>query len=301
MTAVLLDYQHQVGEGPVFGTGTDYPVGDWLLSPAAITDGDLPQTTRDGVIFGDDLASGMHVEWGIGVRKPGDPAAARQAVQALAAIWAFEGRRTPGATLAYRYKMPGQGTRVIYGRPRKFDPTWAQLVNGWVPISATFDAQDSVAYDDTETSVTMSLSWQADEPLGFAEPMTDPLSEAATDYSPDYAGQMINVGDRTTWPVVRFTGPVLSPRCTFNGGPYIDLALDLAAGEFVEVDTAPTRHTVLKGSGSGVPDQNVYSAFAARGSTFPGLPPGMSSLRYSAQAHDAPTTCRVTARAVYTL
>lgn len=85
----------------------------------------------------------------------------------------------------------------------------------------------------------------------------------------------VNDGDSAAWPVIRFTGPLTEPALRVVGGPALEAAITLAAGEQLVVDTAD--HTVLLGTSSRRGVLSITSQWF-------GLPPGANQLFFEAAA-----------------
>lgn len=83
--------------------------------------------------------------------------------------------------------------------------------------------------------------------------------------------QADNAGSAPTWPLVTFAGPLTNPAVRIEGGPQLLLAMTLAAGEEVVIDTA-TRAVTMGGY--------TRRAFLS-GDWFP-LAPGASSVLFTA-------------------
>lgn len=124
---------------------------------------------------------------------------------------------------------------------------------------------------------------------GFASPLASPLVSGAPP-----AGTMVvsNAGNAATWPVVRLDGPMTNPVVTFvEAGAVLALTYNLAAGEYLLIDTNPRRRTIKLGGSA-----NRYSALRFAASRWGPLLPGNNNVRLGLDAFSAPAGLQVTWR-----
>jgi hypothetical protein len=290
----LTDYQHELG-GVVLGTGTVYPVArlDGLGLPGMRTQ-DSALATDDGEVAGVDRLEGREVTWEGGVKLPGDPSGALNALATLQN--AFDNvtvRATANAVLPLRIKMPGREVRVLFGRPRRFDYDDSTLALGWLTFTATFRATDPRFYSDTPT--TLSLGVDASTAQGVVAPVVAPVTTTAV--APlSRPGYLLLGGTAPSWPVIRFTGPCANPRLeNRTNGAYLALDVTLPAGEYIECDTRPGLRSVLR---NGVANASGQLTRGSRLGKFR-LDPGTTELRYLAVDATASSRVDVTARSAW--
>lgn len=290
----LADFQHEV-QGYVFGLAG--PLGgvrveSWEgIGRPDQTLGDFNAPDADGTWFGQDWLGARTFTWTchlVGTT----PESVMALHDALADAWTFRVRDVPSAVATYRFKMPGRETMVAYGRPRRFTSVLDQVIFGLIDVTMDFYCGDPRLYSDDE--ITASLSLGAGAASGLTLPITLPLVLAPPPVEAASV-DVTNRGNTDTFPVIRFDGPVSGPRLdNLTTGAYVDLpTLVLADGEYVEIDTRPIARTVLR-NGAG----NAAGKLAS-GSTFFTLPPGLSTLRFSANAFNADASASVTARSAW--
>ena len=123
-----------------------------------------------------------------------------------------------------------------------------------------------------EQSTTMAASSG-----GLAFPLSFPLAFGTA------TGGSVAIGNDGTiksWPVVRITGPVVNPRILNpTTGDEVRIALTLAAGEYLDIDTA-ARTVLLQGTAS------RRALVSTVGEWLP-VPPGGASFTCSADTYDA--------------
>jgi hypothetical protein len=123
-------------------------------------------------------------------------------------------------------------------------------------------------------------------------PITTGVSNPAT-----RPGWVTNSGDLPAWPQLTITGPVTNPRIwVVETGRYLELAITLAAGERIDIDTRPGTRWVLR-NGSG----NAATALTSgsRLDLFQ-LPSGTSEIRWTATDYTNACRLAVTWRDSYT-
>lgn len=285
MPAVLREHQHEILDlaetrSLVFGTeDTGYltlerPV--FAESDVRSADSDRPQ--EDGVAFGRDYLGSKSVTFTVGALTDAtnglgtaDPHRANlDYLGVLEAWWRDERlRSTPQAMAVLRSHEAGQTWRC-YGRPRRYAPTPGEFTQlGYTPLVMDFALVDDRYYSDAIDSVSTGLVPPSDG--GLVAPLVAPLSTV-----PEAEGNSIArvLGDRPTWPWVRFDGPVVNPSVTIGGSLYIGVVATILTGQSVTVDTRPWRRTVLRENGG-----------SAAGSLSPSTPQLKSCLIYPGE-HD---------------
>jgi hypothetical protein len=284
--------------GLVIGAGTPIPVGEWegLVGPPLRTATvDVPD--GDGAFPGVDWLGARTVRLEAGVRTPGDPGAALDLLAQLEeAVSRVEVRTVAGAVAVLRVKTPGRPARRLVGRWQPMDTaTMAQAVSGWIPVTLEFSATDPRWQDDIAQTLTLPLDI-SDDTQGFRAPVVAPITTGVSNPA-TRPGWVTNSGDLPAWPQLTITGPVTNPRIwVVETGRYLELAITLAAGERIDIDTRPGTRWVLR-NGSG----NAATALTSgsRLDLFQ-LPSGTSEIRWTAT--DYTNTCRlaVTWRDSYT-
>lgn len=262
MPAVLREHQHELLDvaetgGIVFGTED---TGYLTLERPAYTSaelrlGDVDRVQEDGRGFGRDYLGAKAVTFTMGVLTDklnnldgGNPHRANlDALGRLEAWWRDpRWRNNPNALAVLRSCEAGQVWRA-YGRPRRYEDTPGQFtVMGYTPLVCDFALVDDCYYSDAIYSVQAGLVPPTDG--GLVAPLVAPLTTI-----PETTGQAIAriAGDRATWPVVTFTGPILNPNVTI-GPLFIGLYTNLLTGQSVTVDTRPWNRTVLRENGGSV-------------------------------------------------
>lgn len=236
------------GDGVPFGIGLDVSLDAEGFAPGstdwAVQDAEDPSS---GVtMFGRDRLLGPVWNWQLHVNRT-DADEAIETLGVFKTAWrALHIRNTPGAVVALRYRVGGR-TRRIYGRPRRFEaPPTNQILSGYVPVSVDFKCVDDFTYEDQETTVTLSLGEDLEDPTqdtggGFIFPVTFPVATLP----PTRERIQVSVGgDAPTYPIVRFNGPVVDPRLVTDDWT-LSLGYTIPAGQYVEIDTRPWRQTVM--------------------------------------------------------
>jgi hypothetical protein len=242
MSTALQDLEFELG-GVVFGGDetTIYPVSRFEgLGSAPLRTVEYENPREDGRSFGREYRGGRELTIEGGVKTPGDAVAAWEGQGALAEV--FDGAASRGETRTVqplRFRRPGKPTRVVYGRPDKFDPDVTQAVIGWVPWSATFRCSDPNYYDDTEQVVVMSTitTTRGHIITGPGGVLTSPIRTVAETFR---SSTVENAGDTPTWPVVTVRGPVADPSVALVGDDgQLRLNGSVAYDEEFVIDTRP--------------------------------------------------------------
>ncbi|MEU1078522.1 MULTISPECIES: hypothetical protein [unclassified Streptomyces] len=293
----LLDWQIDLN-GVLMGAGTPINIIETSgLGMPAVRASDVEQPGRDGLWPAPDYYGGRQVQIDAAVKVPGDPAGCQAVLaQLLQAADDPAVRLVGGATMPLRMKRPGRPTKVLYGRARRGDPEYKQLVFGYVPIDIEFLATDATWYGDSDQVTEIPLGWLSGG--GFTAPVQAPIHVSSGATAADRPGWVNNGGDGATWPVLRVTGPCSNVTIT-NATTGKSLALPtltLASSEWVELDTHPGQVSVLRENGGNA--ETLLSA-ASRLDLF-SLPAGRSELRWTASDPTNTARLHVTWRNAYT-
>lgn len=229
----------------IFGGETGiYPVSRVDgLGAAPLRSSEYSNPNEDGRSFGREFREGRELVFEGGVKIPGKDAETWDASAELEA--AFDGqdvRSESRAVVPLRFRRPGKPTRVVFGRPDKYDPDITKAVIGWIPWSASFRCADRTYYDDVEsvvvlTTITTRRGHIITGPGGI---LTSPIRTVAEAYRSSTAE---NAGNAKTWPVVTVRGPVVDPSVALVGpdGQLWQLRLNgsVAYDETLVIDTRP--------------------------------------------------------------
>ncbi|MCA1220247.1 phage tail domain-containing protein [Streptomyces sp. 8L] len=295
--ADLLDWQYDLA-GALMGAGTQVNVIEVSgLGRPPVRDNDTPQPSADGVFPGPDYWDGRQVQFDAAIRTPGDAQAPHDIVAALQA-----GAQDPttrlagGETIPLRIKRPGRPVKVLNGRLRKVDPTYAQVIFGYVPLDIEFLATDPQFYGDEDQTVEIPLGWLSGG--GFTAPVSAPIYVTSASVAADRPGWVVNGGDTSAYPVIRIAGPCSNVTVIHaESGRTLALpALSLTAGQWVELDSRPGRVSVLRENGG---NAETYLSPASRLDLFT-IPPGQSEMRWTANDPTNTSRLRLTWRDAYT-
>ncbi|MFJ4412974.1 hypothetical protein [Streptomyces sp. NPDC088925] len=279
MAALTKDMQIEVA-GVLMGPGTPYVVEDVKgVSTPELRAQDTSLPTEDGALPGVDLYGSRSVVIEVGVRTPGDAAAAVDVLSALTrAADNRKVRRVAGALDVLRIRWPGRSTRVLFGRFRRVEEaTLAQALYGRIPVELEFAATDPTWHSDVVQQVTLPLDVSQDAG-GFAAPLVAPITTGSS--NPDVRpGWVENSGDLAAWPTIKLTGPLANPKVwVVETGKSLQFSLVLGVGERLDVETRPgTRWVLRNGSGNAAPALTNTS----RLDQFV-IPPGRSEIRWTA-------------------
>jgi hypothetical protein len=242
-TTPLQDLQYEIGD-VIIGSGTPYPVGRVDgFGVTAIRAVEYPNPLEDGRSFGREKREGRELVFEGSVVKAGDPEGAWDLQELLAdAFDAEEVRSTSRAVMPMRLRRPGKPTRVVFGRPDKYDPETQQAVYGFIPWSGTFRCSDRLYYSDTEHHVSLSILSQAKGHI-IVSPSGGLMSPIRTTAPGERATTIRNEGTAATWPTIDISGPILDPYVALNGpdGELWRLAVEgpVAYDQTVTIDTRP--------------------------------------------------------------
>ncbi|MBD3550895.1 phage tail domain-containing protein [Streptomyces sp. SP18CM02] len=293
----LEDWQYELG-GVLMGAGTPIQVIETTgLGRAPVRDADVDQPSMDGVFAGLDYYAARQVQIDAAIRIPGDPAACHDVVAALQADADDPAvRLAGGVTMPLRILRPGRPVKRLDGRLRRVDPEYKQVIHGYVPLDIEFIATDPGFYADEETTTEIPLGWLTGG--GFAAPVVAPIFVQSGTTAADRPGWAHNQGTGHAWPVIRITGPVANVSVIHStSGRRLDLpTLNLAAGQWVEIDTRPGYRTVTRENGG---NASTLLSPASRIDLF-SLPPGPSEFRWTGFDNTNTARLRLTWRDAYT-
>ncbi|MCX4761906.1 phage tail family protein [Streptomyces sp. NBC_01275] len=239
--------------GVLMGPKTPYPISDITgLGTPEVRVQDVQLPTDDGSFPGVDYYSPRTVTIEAGIRTPGDPQAAADALAALDQAAADPAaRKSAGALQALRLWWPGRSNpKRLHGRVRRVEVvTLAQAVYGWIPITLQFTATSPEWHDDVEQRTTLPLARDDDED-GFTAPVTAPITTGVANPQ-ERPGWVTNGGDLPAWPSLTIRGPVVNPRIWITEtGRVLDLALTLGESDTLQIDTRPGTRWVLRNGGN---------------------------------------------------
>lgn len=297
MTTDLDDFQYDLA-GTLMGAGTPVNVIEVLgLGRPPVRDNDTDMPGADGVLPGPDYYGGRQVQFDAAVKTPADPAAAYDIVASLQAGADDPAvRLAGGVTTTLRMKRPGRPTKTLYGRVRKVDPEYKQVIHGYVPVDIEFLATDPRFYADTDSTTEIPLGWLSGG--GFSAPVQAPIYVTSATTVADRPGWVTNNGDTDTYPVIRITGPCSNVTILHaESGRTLALpTLSLAStSQWVELDARPGRVHLIRENGGNA--ETLLSA-ASRLDQF-SIPPGQSEIRWTAVDPTNTSRLRLTWRDAY--
>lgn len=289
----LIDFQYEIG-GVVLGTNTPFLIAEVEgLDPVELRTADVEPPDEDGTWLGVDRFQGRLIRMDAGIRMEGDPGAVMDQLGQLTALIADETVRAQGGVTAdLRIKWPGRPVRVVRGRLRRAKATLAQAVHGWAPLDIAFQGADHLFYGEEPQSVSIPLGLIST--AGFTAPIVPPVTVGGA--GPEARPGRIDVdGTTATWPLLTIHGPCTNPVITHVGsGRVLALPGTVGAGEWVEIDTRPTRRSVTR-SGGGITSLLPVSRIDAFR-----LPPGPSEIHWTASDPTASSSLAVTWWPAYT-
>ncbi|WP_405908751.1 phage tail family protein [Streptomyces sp. NBC_00828] len=283
--------------GVLMGPGTPYPISEITgLGTPEVRAQDVELPTEDGSFPGVDYYSPRMVTIEAGIRTPGDPQAAADALAALDQAAADPAvRKTAGALQTLRLLWPGRdSTKRLYGRVRRVEAvSMAQAVYGWIPVNLEFAATDPRWHGEPEQQVTLPLSFTGGS--GFKAPLTAPITTGVADPT-ERRGWVTNTGDLPAWPSLKIKGPVVNPRIWITEtGRVLDLSLALGDTDTLQVDTRPGTRWVLRNGANA-----AYALSAASRLDLFQIPPGTSEVRWTGADYTNSTRLAVSWRDAYT-
>lgn len=161
---------------------------------------------------------------------------------------------------------------VLFGRPRSVEPTSEHVGFGWSLTQAAFVALDPLIYSGELVQVATGLPTFEG---GLPVPLTVPFTVDGVQVGGREPTE--NEGTAETGLFMRLDGPLQEPRVTLQRQdgttPTLRFDIDIAAGQWLEVDTAA--ETVFL---NGLPQSSQLGRTAGE---FFLLPKGVSTLRFA--------------------
>lgn len=244
MSATLTDWQIEIDD-LVLGYGLAYRLFGFDHEKPEVRGDALDMPNEDGIVFPRQYMGGTVLTFDFGLYTT-DAANALAMLARMRRAWQADTARLQTRTVVpLRYKLPGQATRCVFGRPGKFTPASQSTTEaGYIPVTCDFQCVDHRFYSDVEHAVTVSLI--PDRTGGITWPVTWPVVWIDEGSRGDIAN---NAGDTPTWPVFTFTGPVARPGVRLPSGNSLAINTTILAGSTVTVDTRPWVRTTLDASG----------------------------------------------------
>jgi hypothetical protein len=271
----LTDYQFEIG-GLLLGKDTPFTVENFEGMGWDVRNSDANRPLDDGDYFGPDYVQSKSRVITLRIAES-DSAAAGALRQALARAWYLDAHEIT-ARKPLRWKLPGQTTSRINGRPRRAAFTTDQLKYGMIVATLEYQQNDPFEYDDNLASLSLALN--QDALIGFTFPLTFPITFASSSGSSTalaVSNPATNLGMAATYPTMRITGPIINPRVdNQTTGQYIGFNITLIAGQWLDVDFAE-RTVMLNGTAS------RYNALR-NDSTWWKLQPGANDISFTAQS-----------------
>lgn len=209
-----------------------------------IRGGDVARPNRDGTIAGRNFLGSATWAFDLSTNRTSLDEA-RATAAALQSAWNDPAiRLNPNVLAPLSYELDGTWRRV-YGRPDAFVGIKGDVLAtlGVGKLVCDFKVHDPVFYDDTESSMTLTIVPASTG--GLMAPLVAPLTTVGS--GAPRAGFVTNSGDAATPLKVRFKGPVVDPWVRSPSGWEIGLNGSLAYDETVTVD--PLAGTVTRQNG----------------------------------------------------
>lgn len=264
---IVADYQIDV-DGLLLGAGTSYelPRGVDGLGLPEVRTSDVPRPQDDGLFYGSDFLGKRTLTFQATIL--GDNADdAGVKMDALAAVW--QPPEGASAFVPLTLEIPGQQSRVLFGRPRRLAFDVDNIKSGKVVATLQYDVADPRWYDAVETVLSTAAATSGG---GRTYNRTYPLTYAAGGTGGNLTAT--NAGNRRTRPVLTITGPSTTPRVeNVTAGRYLSFDLTLGVGDFLVIDT-DARTVLLGGTAS------RYSSLSS-GSSWWDLAPGDNLLKFT--------------------
>lgn len=284
------------GEWRLRYPGTEYAFGPHGFDvfnrttpePGTVDDevGDAPRPFEDGVNFGTDTKGGRLWSFDLGVSSLTSEADVRARVGAFRTAWRADIVRGTAGMLAELHTCYRGVERVMYGRPRRADPVYANTsATLTASIVATFQATDDVHYDTTPTTAVVGLV--GEDQGGLIAPLRAPLSTTGTSDRSVFAPLVTEV---PAWPVITITGgQVTNPVVEAFGRWRIGLRGSFAYDDTIVIDTRPWKRTILRNGFSIAGALDANSTRLARCGTASGL----IEVGFNAQSVSNTATARI--------
>jgi hypothetical protein len=250
----LLDHQFELLQTEDDATGVAFGMGQPIHCMA---DGFDPGTndliTQDAdnpftgsTAMGRDVRKGSTFTWSLFVNGTTEEDSTAS-LETLAQAWSGEGViDKPGAYLILRYALAGR-TRRVYGRPRRFSQTMDnRILSGMIPITCDFQRVSPLFFGDAPEIDTLDLV--AESAGGVVFPVVFPIISLP---SGSDEGELHVGGTRKTYPIIRFTGPIVNPELITSAWS-LKLNTTILEDDWIEIDTRPWVMTVRRKSGASV-------------------------------------------------
>ena len=264
---IVADYQLDVA-GLLLGAGTSYELPDGVegLGLPEVRTSDVPRPQDDGLFYGSDFLGKRTLTFRATILGD-DPDDAGVKMDALAAVW--QPPEGSSANVPLTLEIPGQVSRVLFGRPRRLAFDLDNLKSGIVVATLQYDVADPRWYDAVQSVLSTAAATSGG---GRTYNRTYNMTYAAGGTGGNLTA--INAGNRRTRPVLTITGPSNTPRVeNVTAGRYLLFNLTLGVGDFLVVDL-DARTVLLGGTAS------RYSSLSS-GSSWWDLAPGVNLLKFT--------------------
>jgi hypothetical protein len=298
------------------GLGTNYvfAFNDWLFGGPGQgvqildIDGleDLPNLRvqddnrgyQDGMFTGRDFLDGRYITMHLQIMTTGNTVAESMPTYLAQLKTNMSSQQYGTGTL--QFTLPGRGIQRVYARVRKrtitIDPNYTY---GKALASIQLFCPDPRIYDDAAQTTSLStygdkgrtygtspsysgFTYGASPYLGWSYDTT------ITGFSPRYA-DLPNAGNTPSYPIIQIQGPCTNPSVT-QGGNFLTINTTLGATDIVSIDTLNRTIDV-----NGIPSRNLLTT----SSRWFNLPPGTSTVGYSAATATSASTAKFTWRNAY--
>lgn len=252
MTA-LTDHQFELlanesaSDGVPFGIGRAIHCTADGFDPGSdeIITQDSSNPRRGTIAMGRDVRKASPWTWALFVNQS-DTETALAEMSTLESSWK-RGSWNVGEVGVIRYSLAGR-TRRVFGRPRR----WASVMNnlilsGMIPITCDFQRVDPLYYGDEMETDTLDLVVTSGG--GIVYPVVYPLISLP---SGSNEGEIHVGGSSPTYPIIRFTGPIVNPEL-ITASWTLKLSATILDGQWIEIDTRPWVMSIRNQSGAAVP------------------------------------------------
>lgn len=224
--------------------------GGFEVGPTTFVTQDKDNPDGDGQVFGRDYLQSTNYTfemWVEGTENAAGWQDVSRKMSAFRAIWHGSQGRFQARSVDEMSIWHGDKPGLIYGRPRNYAEDRTKIRRGVGGILCDFAAVDDRIYEELWNSHIIRVVEST--PGGLIAPFIAPITGTKAGVS--RPGTFEVIGDAPTAAVVRFNGPVTSPRLTITNGWVLALNISLGVGEWVDIDTRPWIRQVLRnGSGS---------------------------------------------------
>lgn len=251
---------------------------------------DAENPVGDSVSFGRDRLTPPTWGFSLTTNEDGSPGALG-ALEAMGQKWRADRIRTsPGLVLPLRYNF-GNGTRRVYGRPRRWAPSFSPLIwQGVTGAEADFTLAAAEFYDDTQRVSDLGII--PGTTSGLRGPLAGPLSTILAGEKTLSVG---NVGGTAPAPFVAVIyGPVTNPWLREDGWR-LDLLTTLAYDQYAVIDTRPWANTVIRNDGASLSGKLSRTSRLSQAR----LKPGGAVLRFGGKDATGTSHCTVAWRPTY--